>query len=354
FVGDTGFGENYQENEERRGRGNVLKDHGYTYGFERFDPLLSASDVVVANLETPLTALTTSPFEGVRRWLHRSDPVQAPQALTSRNIGVVTLANNHTADYGQQGLLDTLHALDSNGIITVGAGLDSTAATRPFRARAELATGNSETPTETFRLRVYSAFRGGRLFRDTMNAYAGPDQPGCAPLRMTSLLRRVQQAKERRPDEFVVVCVHWRRDYQWRSDQQADVATRLTEAGADLVLGHGSHMMQEIEKLSGRWVVHGVGNFVFNSPGRYQKLGAPPYSLVTRLTVSHRDIVLRLYPIVTDNRLVRYQPRPVTEEEFEEVATLLAARSNVPDSFREEFQREHDSYGYALTAHLRR
>ncbi|NEE04096.1 CapA family protein [Phytoactinopolyspora halotolerans] len=351
FAGDTGFGENYQEEEERRGRGNVLKEHGYAYSFERVAPLLAGADVVVANLETPLTRLTHSPFEGIRPWLHRSDPIRGPQTLLSQNIGVVSLANNHTADYGEQGLLDTLRALDDHGIVAIGAGRDAQEAGAPFRARVRL-TGADGSPVERQRLRVYSVFHGGRQFRDELKAYATPEQPGSAQLVVSSLAARIQRVKQRRPDEFVVVCPHWRRDYQWRSDRQARTAAQLVEAGADLVLGHGSHMLQEIEKVSGTWVVHGIGNFVFNSRGRYGKLGAPPYSLVARLTLSHGERTLRLYPIVTDNRRTGYQSRPVTAAEFTEVHTLLADRTNAPDDFRREFRAAEDDRGRYLEVRI--
>jgi D-alanine-D-alanine ligase-like ATP-grasp enzyme/poly-gamma-glutamate capsule biosynthesis protein CapA/YwtB (metallophosphatase superfamily)/acylphosphatase len=351
LVGDTAFGESYQEHEERRGRGNVLKTHGYTYGFEQLAPLLSAADLVVANLETPLTTQATSPFEGMRPWLHRSDPAPAAEALLSQGIDVVALANNHTADYGEAGLLETLETLEHHGIVAIGAGRDIDHARAPFRARVKLSA--DDATAETFRLRIFSVFYGGRQFRDELKAYATKDRPGSAELVVSSLATRIRRIKERRPDEFVVVCPHWRRDYRWRSDRQARTAAQLVEAGADLILGHGSHMMQEIEKVAGRWVVHGLGNFVFNSPGRYKKLGAPPYSLVARLTVTHGQVGLKLYPIVTDNRQVGYQPRPVTEEEFDEVSTLLTSRSNVPGAFQKDFHRGRDTYGWCLMAELR-
>ena len=96
------------------------------------------------------------------------------------------------------------------------------------------------------------------------------------------------------------------------------------------MLGHGAHNLQQVQRRSGRWVAFGLGNFVFNSPGRYTKAGAPPYSLIARLIVRPGpggwSISVRLYPIVSDNRLTDYHPRFATEAEFADVCELLAAR----------------------------
>jgi D-alanine-D-alanine ligase-like ATP-grasp enzyme len=199
---------------------------------------------------------------------------------------------------------------------------------------------------------MFSVFRGGRQFRDVLKAYATPDQPGSASLSISALSRRIESIREQHPDEFIVVAPHWRRDYQWRSDRQADSARQLIAAGADLILGHGSHMLQEIELIDGRWVFHGIGNFLFNSPGRYTKIGVHPYSLLARLSVTHDQRILRLYPIVTDNRRTEYQPRPVDSTEFDEVHALLTDRTNAPEAFRSSFWTAEDEHGRHLAVHL--
>lgn len=338
IVGDTAFGENYQERRAAAGRENVLAAYGYDYGFQHLDDLLDEADLVVANLETPLTALRSSPFADVRPYLHYSDPDLAPKHLLAHGIRAVTLANNHMPDFGESGLLDTLQALEANGLIAVGAGRDEREAHQPLRIRTEL-TSPGATAGHRFGMSLYSVFRGGRHFEVDLRAYATAGTAGSAQLQTGGLVRRIGRLRQERPDEFVVVVPHWRRDYRWRSQRQATFARAMTGAGADLVVGHGSHMLQEIERVGGRWVVHGLGNFIFNSPGRYRKLGAPPYSLLARLTISSAQVLLRLYPIVTDNRRTGYQPRPVTASELREVWDLLVSRTNAPAEFRRDFEQ---------------
>jgi hypothetical protein len=170
LLGDTSFGENYQEQRASRGRTNVLVEHGYDHGFEHVHDLLEQADLVVANLETPLTTLRTSPFEDIRPWLHYGHPELTTRHLLAHNIRGVTLANNHTHDFGEPGLLHTLEALEANDIMAIGAGRDLDDAREPLRIRAELIDPAKPARSERFRLSLLNAFRGGRQFRDDFEA----------------------------------------------------------------------------------------------------------------------------------------------------------------------------------------
>ena len=96
FVGDTCFGESYQESREARGAENVLKARGYDAPLEGMMATLRTADFVVANLETPVTDLADSPFSGRKRYIHRADVVETPRALTRGHVAAVSLANNHS------------------------------------------------------------------------------------------------------------------------------------------------------------------------------------------------------------------------------------------------------------------
>src|SRR4051812_49324177 len=84
-------------------------------------PLLGASKHNVANLEGVITS-TVVPYEA-KRFLLRM-PLTAAAALKAAGIDAVTLANNHTLDFGHQGLFDTLAELARAGIASTGAGED--------------------------------------------------------------------------------------------------------------------------------------------------------------------------------------------------------------------------------------
>lgn len=348
LVGDTAFGASYQEVRAAKGNPNILEKYGYDHGFERVDALLGHADLVVANLETPLTERRGSPFQDIRPYIHYDDPDLTLRHLLAHNIRAVTLANNHTHDMGVPGLLDTLEALDRHGLLAIGAGLDRARASLPLEIRADLRKGRP------FQASVLNRFRGGRQFREVLKAYATDDSPGSMPFQTAETVRAVKEIKAADPDKFVVVTPHWRQDYKWASDGQREAAEALVDAGVDLIVGHGSHMTQEIDILDGRLVLHGIGNFLFNSPGRYQKVGVPPYSVMVRLTVESDQIVVRLYPIHTDNRRTDYQNHPVDSEQFREFHRTAIERTNDPRAFEAAVQAGEDQFGHHLAATLGR
>jgi hypothetical protein len=350
FAGDTSYGENYQVREARRGGVNILEAEGYDHSFAGLLPLLRDADLVVANLETPITSLRRSPLAGGKRIIHWSHIEKAPAGLRRHNIGVVSLANNHAMDFGAAGLTETLRALAREGIETFGAGRNEEAAKEPWRRDFHL--GGRVWP-----LRVIGAFAYSRLYRDKFSFYARGERPGVHALTESEILAQVQALKRAEPEAFLVVFPHWGKNYVWRNAAQERLAHRLVDAGADLVLGHGAHMLQEIELYRDRWIAYGIGNFMFNSHGRFGELDVPPFGLPVRLIVEQVDgrveKTLRFYPIFSDNPRTRYQPRMVTRSEFDRVWRLLEERSRDPEAFAREAGRGKDGAGHYLEVRLR-
>lgn len=345
ITGDMSFGENYQTREEERGRENILKSRGYAYTMEKLASLLRKSDLVLSNLETVITDCRTSPFTQSKGYLHWSDIQETPKQLLSYNIRAVSLANNHSIDFGEAGLLQTLQVLADAGITPFGAGKTLAEAHLPFEHKVTLATPGGGI--KQIHIRAYAAFAVDDKYRDQFKAYAAPSQPGTNPLVLAELSEDIALSKAHDPSCFVIAVLHWRRDYKWRSERQAEAAHQLLRAGADLLIGHGSHMMQEIEKIDGRWVAHGLGNFVFNSPGRYRDMKAPPYSFVARLIfeAGSPGPRLLLYPLLTDNRITGYQTRFVTDSEFREVIHTLRERMTNCEDFDHEIGIGKDEFG---------
>jgi poly-gamma-glutamate capsule biosynthesis protein CapA/YwtB (metallophosphatase superfamily) len=297
LAGDTSFGENYQAEYAARGGVNILETRGYAYSLDRLRSFLLESDSVIANLETPLTDLAKSPFEGEKPFIHRADIEKTPRCLLDHNVRVVSLANNHVVDYGREGLKQTREALIRHGMSFFGAGLNTEEAAQAYRQ--DIVVGG-----ETVRLAVFGAFESRRKYVMKYGFYAFPDSPGVSRLASPDLAQRIQRVKRNAPDTFVIVFPHWGENYYWRTPKQTRTAYELIDAGADLILGHGSHMLGEVESYAGRWIVYSLGNFVFNAEGKYSE-AAPGFSYLARITLSGRalglEARLRLYPIVSDN-----------------------------------------------------
>lgn len=320
FLGDTGFGENYQERIEARGGQNILKSRGYDYPLEKIKPMLLEADAVIANLETPLTSIKHSPFEGQKSWIHHGHPDSSSKALLRHNIGFAMLANNHSFDYGEEGFFETLNTLEEADIGYAGAGRTESDAHRALRLRF----GFSK---ERVTVAVISVYQWSRQADEKFGMFAKNGSRGLNAMLLPQVRKQIENLRKEEPECFIIVSPHWGRNYQWRSSYQREVAEEVLAAGADLIIGHGSHMVQEFERIGAKWVVYSVGNFMFNSPGRYKKFNAPPFSLIASLSFVETDVgirkSLRLYPIVTDNNLTHYQIRRCDEVEFESLSNTL-------------------------------
>jgi hypothetical protein len=112
-------------------------------------------------------------------------------------------------------------------------------------------------------------------------------------------------------------------------------------------------MIGEIEALQRGLTVFSLGNFVFNSPGRYEKFDAPPYSFVARLMIGGaKQVSLRLYPFMCDNRRTGYRSRPVEKAELAEIFSILREKSRDPPRFDAAFSLGDDPRGPHVAAAL--
>jgi hypothetical protein len=345
FIGDTSFGENYQLANREHGQPNILEEKGYDYPLARLKPLLMQADLVIANLETPVTNLPTSPVTGKKDYVHWTDVVLAPKHLKAHNIHTVSLANNHTLDYGVPGLEQTLDILRKSEIAAFGAGRNQQEAARPFVK--DLPVGG-----RVFKLAVFGAFEFFPDYDRQYHFYASADRAGAHQLALDKLAAEIARLKAAEPATYVVVFPHWGENYVWKSKSQTDLAHGLVDAGADLVIGHGAHMIQEIEPYRGRWIIYSLGNFMFNSPGRYKLKGVDPYSLAAELVVradgDRLSKSIRVYPIFTDNQITNYQSRLLAKAEFDRAGTLLAQKCPDPARFRQQVRAGKDNLGYYL------
>ncbi len=341
FIGDTSFGENYQREIKDLGGVDLLERRGYDWSLSRVKPLLHASDLVIANLETPLTARGKSPLTGLKKYIHWSHPEKAPAALRRHHIDVVSLANNHAMGYGIQGLADTLKALKKAGISHYGAGHNDHAAAKPYRH--EMMVGGTE-----LQLAVIGAYEYRRKYDETYRFYAGGNLPGVQPLD-DRLAVAVERFRRENPRSFLVVTPHWGRNYGWRREREEAAARRIIDSGADLVIGHGAHHFQGIERYKQRWILYNIGNFMFNSSGRYAEKKSHACSLAVQLRLREERGKLRwrlcLCPLLTDNLRTGYRSRFLSAAEFEAARGVMARRSPVPADWRRRATAGRDAFG---------
>ncbi len=343
FVGDTNFAESYQIRYVQEGGKNILEEKGYDHPFANLKSILLQSDLVIANLETPITNILKSPIPvKTKKNFHWTDVETAPKYFKKYNMKAFSLANNHILDYGLEGLEQTLRILQENDMEWVGAGLDRKEARKSYFK--EFTIGN-----QAFKLAVISGFEYRKTYDQDFVFYANSKTGGVNRISVKKITKQIERLRESVPNVYVVFFPHWGINYTWRSNKQTRLGHQIIDAGADLIIGHGSHIMQEIEKYNGHWILYGIGNFMYNPGGRYQKFNADPFSLVVQLSLSENagNVVktVKLYPILTDNKITNYQARFLTQEEFEKAFTLLLAKSPQPAQLEKEVKIGKDEIG---------
>ena len=221
-----------------------MQANGNDYPFAEVTPLLQNSDITFANLECPITAGPVVPTGSMI--FHANPGVQ--DALAKAGIKIVSLANNHTMNYGAKGMLDTVSYLDSVGIKHAGGGKDDVAAGAP----------------------VYFDIKGIKFaflaYNDTDvipdNYAAGPNHPGNNIMDIPKMQAAVKAAKQNA--DIVIVSMHSGTEYKAPNQHQKDFAHAAIDAGAEMVIGHHPHVLQPIEKYNGHYIMYSLGNFVFD------------------------------------------------------------------------------------------
>jgi hypothetical protein len=274
---------------------------------------------------------------------------KTPRELVAHGVRLVSLANNHTLDYGMDGLVQTFQVLAKAGIPWIGAGVTERSARDPYLGEVNV----GGTP---FRFAILAGFEYSRTYDVKYDQYAKDDSGGAARLDAEKFAAQVRDLRAKYPGIFVIAFPHWGANYAWKNKAQKKMAAALVDAGADLVVGHGGHLMQEIDRVGDRWVAFGIGNFMFNSEGRFKKLQGHPFGMPVQLVLTAGPAgpakALRAYPIFSDNRVTGYQPRPVTPEEFEQAAALLREHAGDPARFDADVKRGSDDFGSYLEVGL--
>ncbi|BCT78201.1 capsule biosynthesis protein [Sinomonas cyclohexanicum] len=211
-------------------------------------PVLSQADLRLANLECVLAA-GGSPWPG-KVFHFRSAPKNVA-CLTAARIDAVSLANNHTLDYGPDAMLEAIALLDGAGIRHAGAGADEEAAWAPTFVRA----GGLDV--------------GLVAFTDNSPDWAAAGvSPGVAyapVLPGDPLTRRLRQLVRdtRGAVDVLIVSAHW--GGNWGRDvpgEHRELAHALVDDGADVVFGHSPHIFRGVEVHRGRPIIYSAGDFI--------------------------------------------------------------------------------------------
>lgn len=213
----------------------------YDFLLSELQPLFFEYDVVVANLEGPVTSFASesvgSAVGSPKNFIFTFAPEVAP-LLKRHNMSIVNLGNNHILNFGQEGLRQTKEYLDAADVQYFG---------------------NAGEAEDVSRVLVTDV-QGMTIGFVNYNQFI--DEP------LPRALRDIAAVREQ--VDLVIVYTHWGLEYQPEANQVIrDVATQLQAAGADLIIGSHPHVTQQFEVLvdeTGREtpVYYSLGNFVFD------------------------------------------------------------------------------------------
>lgn len=324
FLGDTHFGENYQSSPRFNKGVNIIEERGYDHFFENVKHILNQSEVTFANLETPLISTPEKPVSYYKPYLHWSDPAAVPNYLAKYNIKFVSLGNNHVFDYGPQGFEQTVLSLEASGIKWFGAGSNDSAAIEPLI-----------TTVGTKTLIVFGGFEYRQKYDTLFDFYSTQDKPGVNRLDTATLNPVIKEYRQKYPGAMIVIYPHWGSNYKPAGATQKEMAHSFIDAGADIIVGHGAHTVQEAEMYMGKWIFYNIGNFIFNAPGRYGSTGAKPYGMMLNLIADGTDFRPVVYPIYTNNKESDYALRLLENEELEDCAEYVFGKEKFVIKFDE-------------------
>ncbi len=292
--------------------------------------IMRAADVTYLNVEGPICdqGEVHAAITGVGIPV-RSVP-RAAKGLKNAGVDIVSLANNHTMDYGALGLEQTFELLGAQGIAYCGAGRNLVQARRPVSLQVKGLRVSFLSYTSVC-LPAYAASRDGHGAA-VVRASTSYDvnfrvvmQPG-SPLHIRSHanpddLRMVQEDVRAAKADADVVFVAWHWGVSERhgkvAEYQRELGCAAIDAGADAIVGHHAHMVLGVEFYKQRPIFYSVGNFAFDMSHHYFR----PETVVIKCDIECSGLRnFRLLPFMANPAR---QPCPADERGTQRMAWML-------------------------------
>lgn len=267
--------------------GDILLDRGvraqvngeYDYPYRKVRNVLERADITFGNLECPITTEGTPALK--RSILLFKADLENAAAIKEAGFDILNLSNNHTMDYGTEGIINTMNILKDFNINFMGAGDNYEEARKPLYIKKKGCKigflGYSVFPPEG-----YISFS---------------DRPDVAKVDIEMLVSEIKAAKEN--CDFLIVSFHWGKEYEFYAGKmQKELAHTVIDSGGDLILGHHPHVLQGVERYKDRLIFYSLGNFIFDR----QIQNDTDKSVIVKLTIKDKKLVCtKIIPIKIKN-----------------------------------------------------
>ncbi len=274
FIGDMMF--------DRGVKTSVQKNFNGDYGklFENLEDLKEA-DVAFANLEGPISENGKNVGS---KYSFRFPPI-VTSAIKNSGIDIVSFANNHVGDWSLTAFKDTLSHLKEYSILFTGAGLNKKEASKV-------------TIIESQGIKI--GFLG---FSDVGPNWieAKENEAGQLLASDPKRLSYIEEAKNQ--VDILIVSYHWGNEYQEHNERQTSLAHSSIDSGADLVIGHHPHVIQDTEIYKNKLIAYSLGNAIFDQHFSEETM----QGMLLNVEVNKYGIVSHEEKIFTLNK--EYQPQ---------------------------------------------
>ncbi len=276
---------------DRSVRTSVTKNFGGDYSklFAHLGELKKA-DILFANLEGDVSDVGNNVGS---KYSFRMDPIVLP-ALKDAGFDIVSFANNHVGDWNMTAFTDTLTRLNAIGIAKAGAGFTKSEA---------------EMPTLIERNGIKFGFIAlSDVGPDWIAAKA--DTPGILLASDPQLPEILKNAKAK--SDVLIVSFHWGEEYKKIHTIRQEVLAHLAiDNGADMVIGHHPHVIEDIEIYKGKPIVYSLGNFIFDQHFSKDTMEG----MLFQATYLGKELTKTEHKVITLNK--KYQPEGIFKDRAE-------------------------------------
>lgn len=221
----------------------LVEKRNYEKIFKEVIPIIRKNDYSIVNLEAPVVFSACKPIRKIGPNM-RCTP-NAVDAIKYAGFNMVTLANNHFLDFGQQGIKDTFVTLEKYALDKVGAGL---------------------TLNDAEKI-VIKEIRGEKIavinICESEFSIATDSCGGSNPIDIAKLYYQIHSNRDK--VDYILVIIHGGHEtYQYPSPRMKKLYRLLVDFGADAVVGHHQHCFSGYEMYNNKPIFYGLGNFSFD------------------------------------------------------------------------------------------
>lgn len=258
---------------------SLIEEEKYNEVFGEVKPYAENVDLAIVNLEAPIVESSNAkPIEKCGPNLRCTS--KAIDALKYAGFNMVTLANNHLYDFGEEGLKDTLLACKKSNISTIGAGDNIIEASKTCYQKV-----NGQT------LAIINCC-------EHEFSIATETTGGCNPLNPIQQYYAIQEAKQKA--NHIIVIIHGGHEhFQLPSPRMKETYRFFIDAGADAVINHHQHCYSGYEVYNGNPIFYGLGNFCFDRNTQRNNFWNEGY--MVKLTMEENKCIFELVPYIQGN-----------------------------------------------------